>query len=154
MKAELKDHLTSHLITISKDATAAEAQLLMTNNCIRHIPVMDTEKDVIVGILSDRDLLRSPNAHKPVFELMSSPFKTFDVSTSAKIVVQSMIDEKVSSFLVTKDKTVVGIVTTEDMLLLLSQLLDDETNSRWIMSEFLVNPLFQNGMNMISQSGI
>lgn len=154
MKANLKDHITRQLVTIDKNETAEEAYKLMTSNWVRHLPVADKENNYIVGMLSDRDLLRAPTNKKPVYELMTSPVRTFDIHTSVKKVVQTMIEDKISAFLITKNDDVVGIVTTEDMLLLLAQFLTEEESSRWIIGEFLANPALQAGANMVSQAGI
>lgn len=154
MKALLKDHITRHLVTIDKNATAEDAYKLMTNNWVRHLPVLDSENDLIVGMLSDRDLMRAPTNKKPVYELMSSPVRTFEITTPVKKVVQTMIEDKLSAFLITRNEDVVGIVTTEDMLLLLAQFLTEEESSKWILGEFLVNPALQSGVNMVSQAGI
>lgn len=154
MKALLKDHITRHLVTIDKNATAEDAYKLMTNNWVRHLPVLDSENDLIVGMLSDRDLMRAPTNKKPVYELMSSPVRTFEITTPVKKVVQTMIEDKLSAFLITRNEDVVGIVTTEDMLLLLAQFLTEEESSKWVLGEFLVNPALQSGVNMVSQAGI
>lgn len=85
---------------------------------------------------------------------MSSPVRTFDMDTPLKKVVNTMIDEKLSAFIVMKSDEVAGIVTTEDMLLLLSQYLNEEESPKAILGEFLVNPVFQGSMHTLSQAGI
>lgn len=155
MRPSLKNNMTSNLITISKHATAAEAHKVMMNHWVRHLPVTDDSGDYIVGMLSDRDVLRSPHTGNLIFELMSSPVRTFDVETPVKAVVSAMIDEKISAFIVTENDEVKGIVTSEDMLLLLSKILTESEGSRkWILSDFLVNPVFQRSVDMVAQAGI
>ncbi|ASD62670.1 CBS domain-containing protein [Bdellovibrio bacteriovorus] len=156
MKIALKDHMTRKLITVSKDATASEALRLMTNYWIRHLPVMDEEEDYIVGMLSERDLLRSPHAETPVGKLMSSPLKTFPIEAPMKAVVDAMIEEKVSAFLITKDDEVVGIVTSEDMLVLLDQILkkDESSDAPWVLGDLFSNPLLQRTAYLVGQAGV
>ncbi len=154
MKALLKDHFTRNLITIDRHASADEAYRKMTHNWVRHLPVLDTEKNLIVGILSDRDLLRSPSSQRPVYELMSTPVRTYEITTPIKKVVQTMIDDKVSAFLITRNEEVVGIITTEDMLLVLAQFLTEEESTRWVLGEFLVNPALQTAIHTTAQAGI
>lgn len=154
MKATLKNTLTHKLITLGKNVTAEEAYKTMMVNWIRHLPVVDESGEYIVGILSDRDLLRSPHPNTPIYELMSQPVKTFDVETPVNEVVKAMIDEKKSAFIITGKDEIAGIVTSEDMLVLLSKILDEGESPKWILSEFLVNPLFQRTVNMASQAGI
>jgi len=154
MKVNLRNHMSQKLISINHSATAAEAYKHMTSNSIRHLPVVDEAGEYIVGMLSDRDLLRAPGARTPVKELMSYPVKTFDVETPLQRVVKTMIKEKLFAFIVTRQDQIEGIVTSEDMLVLLSQILDEEESAKWFLSEFLVNPIFQQTLNMTSQAGI
>jgi len=154
MKIMLQDHMSADLITVKKDTTAGDAQRLMTNFWIRHLPVIDEAEEAIVGILSERDLLRSPSPDIPVEQLMSSPLKTFSVDATLVEVVDAMIDEKISAFLITKEDQVAGIVSTEDMLIVLSELLQEDNRRTWVLSELLVNPNLQRAAYIISQSGI
>lgn len=154
MKVNLRNNMSQKLITINHSATAGEAYKIMTANWIRHLPVVDESGDYIIGMLSDRDLLRTPNPSTPVKELMSFPVKTFDVETPVQRVVKAMINEKLSAFIITRQDQIAGIVTSEDMLILLSKILDEEESAKWVLSEFLVNPVFQRTVNMASQAGI
>lgn len=156
VKIALKDHMTRKLITVNKDAPAAEALRLMNNYWIRHLPVMDTDEDYIIGMLSERDLLRSPNPDTPVSHLMTSPIKTFPIEAPMKSVVDAMIEEKVSAFLITKEEEVVGIVTSEDMLVLLDQILkkDESSDAPWVLGDLFVNPLLQRTAYLVGQTGV
>lgn len=154
MKAKLKDNMTRDLVTIKRTAKASDAYKVMMNNWFRHLPVTDETGEFVVGMLSDRDLLRSPDHSRLVQDLMTSPVRTFDIETPMKKVVTAMIDEKLSAFMIMKNDEIAGIVTTEDMLLLLSQYLNEDENTRAILGEFLVNPAFQSTMNSLSQAGI
>ena len=155
MKMNLKDHMTKKLITIDKGATIAEAHRLMTNYWIRHLPVMDSKDDYIVGMLSERDLLKAASKESKVESYMSSPIRTFEIHTPIRDVVEAMIAEKISAFLVTKGEEVVGIVTSEDLLVVLDQLLrKDNDSSSWSISEFFTNPGLQRTAYIIGQTGI
>lgn len=155
MKMALKDHMTRKIVTVGKGASTAEASRLMSNYWIRHLPVMDVDEEYIIGMLSERDLLRSPSSETPVEKLMSTPIKTFEIDAPLRSVVDAMIEEKVSAYLITKDEEVVGIVTSEDMLVLLDQLLKrDDTTIGWNLSEILANPALQRAAYLVGQAGI
>lgn len=154
MKALLKNQITRNLITVKHNTTVFEAQQLMRNNWIRHLPVLDEKNERVLGLVSDRDLLRAANAEQSIQELMSAPVKTFDIETPIKTIVHSMIEAKVSAFIITRSNQVVGIVTTEDMLLLLSQFLTEANNTELILAEFLTNPIFQQTSNMLGNVGL
>lgn len=154
MKLVLKNHISRKLITVPTTATAAEAQRLMANYWIRHLPVMNEEDDYIIGMLSDRDLMRASSPEVTVDKIMTSPIKTFDIETPIDDVVEAMIEEKVSVFLITKEEEVVGIVTTEDMLVVLHQVLKKDDTTTWNLSEILVNPALQRAAYLVGQAGI
>lgn len=154
MKMALKDHMTTKLITVGTDAPASEAKRLMANYWIRHLPVMDEKDEYIVGMLSDRDLLAATDGETSVKKLMSSPIKTFDINTPVKAVVSAMLEEKISAYLITKEDDVVGIVTSEDMLALLNEVLGKDETSRWSLLEFFASPVFQRTAYSVSQAGI
>ena len=154
MNIRLKDNMTRSLITAKKTTSAKEAYQLMQNNWIRHLPVVDDSGEYIIGMLSDRDLLRAPTPEKAIFEMMSAPVRSFDIDTPIRKIVQTMIDDKVSAFIVMKKDEVAGIVTSEDMLLLLAQILNEDSSPKTILSDFLTNPLLQKSMNSLSQAGI
>lgn len=156
VKIALKDHMTRKLVTVGKEASPTEALRLMNNYWIRHLPVLDETEEFIVGMLSERDLLRAPTTATSVSELMSSPIKTFPYDTPVKAVVDAMIQEKVSAFLITQGEEVVGIVTSEDMLALLDQILkkDETEEAPWVLSDLFASPLLQKTAYLVGQTGI
>jgi acetoin utilization protein AcuB len=109
-----------------------EAVSLMEKHQFRHLPVTD-DSSLIIGILSDRDVVRARNPIKPGFdktaqvsEYMSWPVITINQNLFIREAAQRMIDEKVSALLVTNDsKEIVGIVTSEDMLKELVKILSE-----------------------------
>jgi CBS domain-containing protein len=154
MKLNLKDHMTKKLITVDKDASVAEARRLMTNYWIRHLPVLDSGEDFIIGMLSERDVLKASSDDVCVEYLMTTPMRTFDIKTPLSDVVEAMIAEKISAFLITKGDEIVGITTSEDMLVLLNELLRKEESPTWSLSEVFTNPALQKAAYMVGQTGI
>lgn len=131
--------MSERLITASLAETLEQAYLKMKKYNIRHLPVVDSERNV-VGIISDRDIHRGMESdvrdyssfrlkdadfdpQAKVVDYMSSPVKTVRYESDLKAIAERMIDEKISSFLITKDDAVVGIVTHEDLLRVLVHLL-------------------------------
>lgn len=49
--------MTSELITVTPDATVADCMNLMTNNCVRHLPVLEDGK--LVGVVSIGDVVKA-----------------------------------------------------------------------------------------------
>lgn len=151
----LKDHMTRRLITINSNESAAEALRLMKNFWIRHLPVLDEEENYIVGMLSERDILSASSKDAQVKTLMSTPIRTFDIETPLKNVVESMIEEKISAYLITKKEEIVGIITSEDMLLFLDQILTEkDENPSWVLGDLLSSPTLQKAAYLVGQAGV
>jgi acetoin utilization protein AcuB len=133
--------MTSNLHTIRNDAIMLEAEKLMKKLAIRHLPVVNEAGDII-GILSDRDVQRAVTVvnsetgrsnyiqnHKKVVDFMTTTIHTINETDSIESVIRDMIEIKVSCFLVrSKANEIAGIVTTDDFLLYLLDLLGEKRN--------------------------
>lgn len=165
------EQMTKSLVTTKDSDTLESAHRLMFINKIRHLPVRD-KKGEIVGILSDRDLQRAMESkisdafgfklesvkfpeNAKVFDYMSWPVKTFSKDTDVKLVLQNMLNEKVSAYLITDGTEIEGIVTTDDFLHLLFKLLDNEDEPKtYILADVLSNPIFGRFGQIVSDAGI
>lgn len=115
--------MTRDVIVISPDVTLGVAKRLMERWKIRHLPVVKADR--LVGILSDRDVLK----YEAVLdfgrgvragEAMTVAPVTCQSSSSVGEVAQRMLDHKIDSVPVVDGKGgVVGLVTSSDLLLLL-----------------------------------
>lgn len=133
---QIKDILIPGLKTISPDATMVEAEKIFKEARIRHLPVSNGNE--IIGIISDRDLQRARSVvslvdkgqtyiqgHKKVSDYMSSPVLKMKGSDSVEELTREMIRLKVSSMIIENENGFpVGIITTEDLLLLLLEKLN------------------------------
>lgn len=146
--------MSRKLLVISEDDTVDNALQMMRNNWIRHLPVLDHDNENVIGMVSERDLMASAKLRAPVRSVMSHPVKIFDLNTPLDSVVHAMIEEKISAYLITDNEEIIGIVTSEDMLVLLEQLLTKDDTRPTTVMELLMNPVLQRTMNMMSQAGI
>lgn len=134
----VKDYMTRHPIMISPDTHAAEAQKMMIENNVRHLPVVADGKRIL-GLIT-RDRLRVPPddlGSLNVWEIsrILSDLKVKDMMVKGKDLVtidpdetlenaaQTMIKSKVGCLPVTEGGIVVGILTEVDLLAELSDLL-------------------------------
>lgn len=170
-KLTVADEMTKNLVTISGAETMSTAYSLMFANKIRHLPVLDRD-GAIEGILSDRDVQRAMvsevsdgfgfkvesvkfKENSKVVDYMAWPVVTYEHDTEIKTVIQAMLDKKVSAFLVTKNGDVVGIVTTDDFMNLLKNLLEkSDDEETYMIGDALTSPMFGRMANMIGQIGI
>ena len=101
---------------------------MMLDQGIRHLPVLDGGK--IVGLLSERDLLlveSLPGVNPTdvrVEEAMVQNVFTVEPETPVGEVVETMIERKLGSALVTEGERVIGVFTTIDALRALHELLE------------------------------
>lgn len=102
-------------ITITKEATVAQALRLMRENRIGGIPVVDDENHLI-GIITNRDLRFQSDLNVPVEQIMTSDklitTDMTDLDEAKKILLQNKI-EKLP--VVDKDNRLVGLITYRDI---------------------------------------
>ena len=134
----VKDYMTRHPIMISPETPASEAQKLMIENRVRHLPVVGDGKRIL-GLIT-RDRLRVPPtdlgslnvweisrflADLKVKDMMvrGQDLVTIEPNETLERAAQTMIKQKIGCLPVVEDGVVVGIITEVDMLAELSNLL-------------------------------
>jgi len=108
--------MSTALVTVNATETIAEAYVEMQVGGIRHLPVVD-DRGRLVGVLSDRDLLRSLSSKKPpcVTKVMSRGVVTTSPEVNAHAAADLMLDRQISSLPVVDDTgALVGILTQTD----------------------------------------
>jgi acetoin utilization protein AcuB len=120
-------YMTTSPLTIEQDASLAHAQKVMTDNKIRHLPVVDGER--LVGLLSDRDVAlissiagADPHALRVTDAMTPKPYTT-SPKTSIDEVVTTMAEQKIGSAVVVDNHHIVGIFTAVDALAAFAHLL-------------------------------
>lgn len=126
----VSDMMTTKPVSIHQDGTLRQALELMERNHCRHLPVMNGEGQ-LVGIVSDRDCrtaLNSPHILRERWqdEQLASSLKVRSMMTPAPIVVEPdaeadeaarlMLDNHISCLPVILGESLVGIVTTSDVM--------------------------------------
>src|ERR687893_1232352 len=133
----VRDWMTENLVTLSPEASVAEALTLCRKRRIRHIPILEQRR--LVGIVSDRDLRdASPALGDPertrtlqetrVADVMSREVITVDPQDSIVNAAQQMYELKIESLPVVAEgpvadegsavaeEEVLGIVTSSDVM--------------------------------------
>jgi len=138
----VKDYMTRHPIMISSETPATEAQKLMIENRVRHLPVVGDGKRIL-GIIT-RDRLHVPPtdlaslnvweisrylSNLRVTDVMVKRIDLFVTNPDATLeeAAQIMCKNNVGCLPVVEDEIVVGIITEVDMLAELSNLLGGNT---------------------------
>ena len=134
----VEDLMTRRVVTVTEAASLREALALLQRHRIRHIPVVEGE--MIVGILTDRDVKRAtPSllsgvsqedydrvlAQTHVSQVMTrNPFSVTP-STSLKDATKLLADRKYGALPVVEGDRLVGILTNTDLLRAFYESLED-----------------------------
>lgn len=145
----VKNHMTPHPITVYPEAPISEAQLLMRENGIKHLPVVDGGK-CLVGILTPSrfSITAEKKTSLDVWEIANrlSKITVGDVMVAGKDVfsthpeatleeaTRTLIVNGITGLPVISDEIVIGIITQTDLLAQLYYLLGgDESGWRVVL---------------------
>ncbi len=103
----VSERMSTDLITTSPDLPIAEARKLMTDNGIRHLPVVD-EKGLLVGIVTDRDMRDA---------MPSTLLKKEDY----EITLEKIMDFPVKEIMTKEPLTIYAYFTLQDTLLVMQK---------------------------------
>lgn len=104
-------------ITLSPEATVAEARRIMRDNHIGGIPIVDAGKK-LVGILTNRDMRFEKDGNKQVREIMTKEnLVTAPIGTSMAGAESILEEYKIEKLLIVeKDGTLGGLITFRDIM--------------------------------------
>jgi len=104
-------------ITLSPDATVAEAQRLMREKGIGGIPIVDA-KNRLVGILTNRDMRFEKNGSKQVSEIMTRENLVTAPQGTSMSAAEGILEEyKIEKLLIVdKDGRLAGLITFRDIM--------------------------------------
>jgi len=126
----LKDMLNRDVITIGPTAAVSEAAYLMMREEIGSLVVVDTEMFPI-GIITDRDLVVSAIAEGKdpeeaiVEEVMTKDLVYVEEDTNILDILSTMSEYSIRRMPVTKDGRLTGIVSVDDLIVVIATELVD-----------------------------
>lgn len=130
MSFNLRHYMSKNLISVPENMKIEEALMVMKNHHFRHLTVTNSQNE-ITGLVSDRDLFKSLNTEDiEISRVMTKNIRQFDIDTDVREIVKEMLRLKISAILVTSHGRGVGIVTSEDLLHLLSRLLQEHADQQ------------------------
>lgn len=115
----MKDLLHTDLRTIGSSETLERAARAFAGEVLGLLVVVENER--LVGVLSERDVVRSlgegdePDQTR-VFDVMTEDVVTVDVDTTLDDAVQRMLDSEIRHLVVTRNDSPYGIVSARDLL--------------------------------------
>jgi CBS domain-containing protein len=115
-KPSCADIMRVNLRTICAHSDVRLAVGEMTHDEIRHLLVVD-DRGKLVGIVSDRDLLRAAGRDSLVGEVMSSEVQTVGPATPAATAAEKLLRRKISALAVVDGQgRPIGIITSTDLI--------------------------------------
>lgn len=114
----VSDLMSTAVVTIRADATLADAHADMETGMVHHLPVVDGRRH-LVGILSDRDILRTLSRPRDttIAEIMTREVITVKPDHSAQGAANLMLERRISALpVVSDDGALIGVITQTDYL--------------------------------------
>lgn len=128
----VRDYMTTRMVTINQKETVLDVARTMADKNISSVAITD-EQDRIVGILTERDIVRSVTKGVAVHSvrassLMTHPVVSIHPSLSIEEAARIMVKKKVRHLLVEEPRSrrVLGIITLTDLARYLKENLADE----------------------------
>jgi predicted transcriptional regulator len=118
---QVKEAMRTKVLTLSPDATIADAAGLMQINGVKGIPVIDTNSN-LVGIIANIDVMKVPQEKWPltrVKEIMSTDLAVIRAGDRLDYALNYMRQRNIGRLPVVEDKDpkkLIGIITTSDIV--------------------------------------
>jgi CBS domain-containing protein len=129
-QSSIEKHMSARVFSVGPNDTLLTAIRLMRDKQIRHVPVV--ENDMLVGIVSDRDVLRGgprevsnqavsardlrvSHEHE-VQGIMTTHPEVIVAATTLAQAAKRMVANKIGALPVVEDKKLIGIITETDLL--------------------------------------
>jgi len=120
-RMQVKEAMRTKVLTLSPDATIADAAGLMQINGVKGIPVIDTNSN-LVGIIANIDVMKVPQEKWPltrVKEIMSTDLAVIRADDRLDYAMNYMRQRNIGHLPVVEDKDpkkLIGIITTSDIV--------------------------------------
>jgi len=113
--------MTRKVRTVGINSSLMEAVRKMNKFNIGSVVVVDTDRERLVGILTERDVLKSIESYSElsvirVKQVMSQPLITIDAQANIEEAAELMTEKGFKRLPVTEDSRLVGIITSSDIM--------------------------------------
>jgi len=115
-----RDIMTKEVVTIGMEAPILEAMKVLLDNDITGLPVVE-EKGLLVGVVSEKDMLRLYRSgdyakEKKVKDFMTQPAVYFEDNENLDDICKCLVDSEFRRVPVTSMGKVIGIISRPDIL--------------------------------------
>lgn len=142
---QVREYMITSVTTLTDEVHLLDAALLIRRTGKRHVPVVSAKSGKVLGIVSDRDVLRlapsmlshqTEDEYNEIFEktpitvAMTKDPITVTPDTPMVEAVRILHDKKIGAIIVAEDGELKGILTVIDLLGLLNELLSGGMESK------------------------
>jgi acetoin utilization protein AcuB len=140
----VRDAMTREVVTLGPEASAAEAWGVCQEMRIRHIPVVEGGR--LVGLVSDRDLRdisppRGSGGERDTLgwvslrDIMSTGLVTIHPLDTIEHAAREIYERKIGCLPVVADGELVGIITSQDMMRIMIEMVGAHGAGSWVEVE-------------------
>ena len=137
VRQQVQDVMSTDLVTVQPNSTVQLVASIMDWRHIHNVLVED-EEGKFCGLVSHRDLLHvlakcatdQCSLARPIREIMNPDPVVTAPGTQLSDAIQTMLDARADCLPVVSDGRLVGIVTSQDVLIVLGKMLTAEPNNR------------------------
>lgn len=133
----VRDAMTREVVTLGPEASVSEAVTICQGERMRHLPIVEDGR--LVGLVSDRDL-RSVGANQSAEEVQVRDVMVEELETAHPLdtldhASRRLHDRKIGCLPIVDEDEVVGIITSSDMLQVLTELMGGFGVGSWLEVE-------------------
>ena len=120
MNVKIEELMTTNVVTVTPHETLAHIKTIFGNNRFSVLPVVGPDKEP-VGIVSVSDILSDSSDSAPVSSVMTGEVYTIPQYEEPSIAARMMRNHKIHHLVVTHEKSVVGVLSSYDLLKLVEK---------------------------------
>ncbi|MCE2481580.1 MAG: CBS domain-containing protein [Alphaproteobacteria bacterium] len=115
MNIRIADIMTKRVVVAQPHHTIGHVRQLMERNRIGALPVVGPDNEAL-GIVTSTDLLRRHKDESPCSRIMSDGVRAVPAYNEVSVAARIMRKHKIHHVVVTKERKVVGMISSFDLL--------------------------------------
>lgn len=115
MNIRIADIMTKRVVVAQPHHTIGHVRRLMERNRISALPVVGPDNEAL-GIVTSSDLLRRHKDESPCSRIMSDGVRAVPAYNEVSVAARIMRKHRIHHVVVTKEKKVVGMISSFDLL--------------------------------------
>jgi len=115
MSTKIADLMTSKIVTASPHHTVGHVRTMMKKNRVHAIPIQDAQGGV-AGIVTAKDLAADLKTNTPINHVMTERVYSIPQYNGVHEAARLMRNHRINHVVVTHDKSIVGILSSFDLL--------------------------------------